>query len=340
MEGALSIDRRWIAWMSGVMLPLLLVTTVLPRLIHSAGRDWAGLRLAAGLLARNEPRGVASLAPYRVETGSAKLLDLVHMWGAGMISGDTGSSWLPRDLGIAELAIGQDSAAREVLLASGDQVADMHLALLAVQLGDWHEAAARFPWPVPPAEAAQLLLEIAGRQADRPAVALPYAELAVQLDGSSGRAHYERGLLYQHVGQNDKALADYERGIELCPNCWQPYYYRAALCQIIVCPGQANVEHDIRTALSLAPGNQYVEAQWAFWLGGHGPTPDALAQFERVVQIWPEYLDPYLALAELYWRSGQPERALAVLDEASRRFSDPVQAAQIANQRRRLQAQP
>jgi Tfp pilus assembly protein PilF len=56
-------------------------------------------------------------------------------------------------------------------------------------------------------------LHFAGRDKD----ALPDINKSIQLDGKQASAYSARGLIYEKLGEKDKAIADFRRAIALEP---------------------------------------------------------------------------------------------------------------------------
>ena len=53
---------------------------------------------------------------------------------------------------------------------------------------------------------------------------------AIELDPNRAAAYYNRGCAYGEIGAYDKALADYNKAIELNPNDSLAYYNRGLAC--------------------------------------------------------------------------------------------------------------
>ena len=271
------------------------------------------------------------LEPYRVLGDTTRL----RRWIAD-VQGETPelveTASMHRYLGLAYLAIGDDPRARLQLEYSSDEVAPIHLVLLDSHEKKWDEAASRFrligsAHAAAPVFAAKGSVEAFEYQAYERA--LPYLELAVRLDTQGYQALLVRGRILRALGEYKRALADFALVLERCPSCWEPYSYRAEIHGATGASTFEQIERDIRDALRLAPGNGFVEAQLAFWLRDHSRDAEATQQFWRVIKTSPGFLDPYLALADLYRRQGDSSQALEVLALALRHCQDHQQRGKI-----------
>jgi tetratricopeptide (TPR) repeat protein len=59
--------------------------------------------------------------------------------------------------------------------------------------------------------------------------ALPDLDKAIELNSKNAEAHYYRGLCYQALGQDDKALADFQAAIS---NTTDPLLLKSAMDQV------------------------------------------------------------------------------------------------------------
>jgi tetratricopeptide (TPR) repeat protein len=59
--------------------------------------------------------------------------------------------------------------------------------------------------------------------------AVQIAKRAVKSSGSSGRAHYNLGRVYDQMGQRREALAEYKKSVDLVPDLAEPHVYLAQL---------------------------------------------------------------------------------------------------------------
>jgi tetratricopeptide (TPR) repeat protein len=249
-------------------------------------------------------------------------------------------AWVHRDLGLAYLSIGDDFQARSDLDHSRDEVAQIHLVLLDAYEKKWGTAVARLRLLGSAETLASSFVAIANSEAfanQKFEHALSYLELAARLDTQGYDALLARGRVLQILGEYGRSLADYALVQDRCPTCWQPYSYRAEIYAVTGRGTPGQIEQDIRYALRLAPNNGFVEAQLGFWLRDHSRDAEAVQQFERVIQDWPEFLDAYFTLAQLYQKQGDTQQSLAVLALALERFSDPAQTNQVVDVIRSIQ---
>jgi tetratricopeptide (TPR) repeat protein len=134
---------------------------------------------------------------------------------------------------------------------------------------------------------------------------------AIALDPSMARAYDNLGLCYYYQNQNDLAVENYEKAIELDrgsehPSPW-PYLNLAITQQFLNEPGDA--EKSLREAIRLDPG--FVKAH--FQLGTvleDLQKPDlALEELKEAARLDPTYAEPHMALARVYHKLGQEASA-------------------------------
>jgi predicted Zn-dependent protease len=92
----------------------------------------------------------------------------------------------------------------------------------------------------------------------------------------------------------------------------------------------------LRAGIREAPGDATLRDYLGQILQGLGREDEALAEFEAAVAAEPDFAQSHINLAALLLRRGQPERARALLDKASRLPIDPQEGAQIVKLQRLL----
>jgi tetratricopeptide (TPR) repeat protein len=138
---------------------------------------------------------------------------------------------------------------------------------------------------------------------------------AIELDPNYVWAIASRGVVYGQMGKYDQALADFNRAIELDPNWPGPSPSRGVTYpspdgEIRPCAGGFQPRHRTRPQLA-----------WAIALRGEtyrqmGKYEDALADFNRAIELDPNYAWAIARRGETYRRMGKYEDALADFNRA------------------------
>ncbi|MBL8966342.1 MAG: tetratricopeptide repeat protein [Spirochaetaceae bacterium] len=139
--------------------------------------------------------------------------------------------------------------------------------------------------------------------------------------------HYLSGILHAERGERDKALARYERALELEPAC-ALYAFRRAECLYLLERPEASAA--IAAALELAPGDGWIRNLAAMAIlkegaggegddgAGAGLAPERAARARELLGGALASLrgeaEPAINLAELESLEGRPEAALAALE--------------------------
>jgi len=135
---------------------------------------------------------------------------------------------------------------------------------------------------------------------------------AIRLQSDDMRWHYYAGYTYRRDGMPDKAVAAYERALELDPS-YAPSYVMIA--DLIVEEDLDRAETLYRRAAELDP--RYAEAR--FGLGQcanlRGQAEAARQHFEAAVQIAPQYPQAHYQLSVLLRRLGEAEKAAEHLQQ-------------------------
>lgn len=132
----------------------------------------------------------------------------------------------------------------------------------------------------------------------------------------SYRGFYMRGLAQQELGNDDSALADFGKSIQLNPRWWISYYSRGKAYA-------ARRDHDRAIAdfdklIQLDPQKKdgyYLRANAYFHKRDHDR---AIADLDRVIKVKPQNADPYVYRGDSYSSKGDYGRAVADYSEAIR----------------------
>jgi len=161
------------------------------------------------------------------------------------------------------------------------------------------------------------------------------AERALRLDPRSGVAYH---ALFEaipepgHLWERQKLLS---KGLSVSPDNVLLNFHEAGLL------AEAG-RHDeavayARRAVALEPLSPFLTAQLAGFLAPHGQLMEARAVIERAARIWPDNADVLVARIAIEARYGDPDRALALLDDPKSRPAD-MEASKVDDWRRFAQA--
>jgi tetratricopeptide (TPR) repeat protein len=134
---------------------------------------------------------------------------------------------------------------------------------------------------------------------------------AIALDPRMARAYDNLGLCYYYQNQNDLAVENYKKAIELDrasehPSAW-PYLNLAITEQFL--NHLADAEQNLREAIRLDPGFAKAHFQLGTVLEDLQKPEAALEELKQAAQLDPAYAEPHMALARVYHRLGQEASA-------------------------------
>ncbi len=134
---------------------------------------------------------------------------------------------------------------------------------------------------------------------------------AIALDPRMARAYDNLGLCYFYQNQNDLAVENYKKAIDLehgsaHPSAW-PYLNLAITQQFL--NQLADAEKNLREALRLDPGFAKAHFQLGTVLEDQGKLEAALAELKEAARLDATYAEPHMALARVYHKLGQEEAA-------------------------------
>jgi eukaryotic-like serine/threonine-protein kinase len=158
------------------------------------------------------------------------------------------------------------------------------------------------------------------------------ARKAIELDDSLSEAHCARASALAFAWKWNEAESEFRRALELNPNNANAHYFYAG---VYLVPekrlDQALAEY--RVALSLDPLSAIVRTNYAATLMMAHRYPEALAEFQKVVERDPTFKPGHYKLSQLYATTGHFAEALTELQK-----SYPAQGSWSADAQGYLQA--
>ena len=134
---------------------------------------------------------------------------------------------------------------------------------------------------------------------------------AIELDPKMARAYDNLGLCYYYQNQNDLAVANYKKAIELDqgvahPSPW-PYLNLAITEQFLNQPAKA--ETNLREALRLDPAFARRIFNWAQCWKTKGSLKEALVELHEAARLDATYAEPHMAIARIDHKLGNESEA-------------------------------
>lgn len=137
--------------------------------------------------------------------------------------------------------------------------------------------------------------------------AIRHFQRAIQLNPQMARAYDNLGLCYYYENQNQLALTNYEKAIELergsqHPSPW-PYLNIGITQQFL--NRLTDAERSLREALRLDPGFAKAHFQLGTVLEDQKQPEEALNELREAARLDPAYAEPHMAMARILHRLGQ-----------------------------------
>jgi tetratricopeptide (TPR) repeat protein len=137
--------------------------------------------------------------------------------------------------------------------------------------------------------------------------AIQYFKRAIQVDPRMARAYDNLGLCYYYENQNELAIANYQKAIELDrdsphPSPW-PYQNLAVTQQFL--NRSADAEKNLREALRLDPTLAKAHFQLGTVLEDRGRPEDALTELGEAARLDGGYAEPHMAIARILHKLGR-----------------------------------
>jgi tetratricopeptide (TPR) repeat protein len=141
--------------------------------------------------------------------------------------------------------------------------------------------------------------------------AIAYFRRAIVLDSGMARAYDNLGLCYFHQNENELAVENYEKAIDLDrnslrPSPW-PYLNLAITLQFLNRLNEA--EANLRRAVGLDPHLAQAHYQLGSVLEDLGRAEDAIAELRESARLDPYYGEPHFALARILHKLGNEQAA-------------------------------
>jgi len=141
--------------------------------------------------------------------------------------------------------------------------------------------------------------------------AIAHFRRAIELAPTMSRAYDNLGLCYYYQNQNDLAVENYKKAIELDRNSGQPsawpYLNLAVTLQFQNdLPG---AESNLREGIRLNPSFYQAHFQLGLVLENQGKLPEAVEELRKAARLNASYAEPHMALARIYRKLGQEAAA-------------------------------
>lgn len=204
-----------------------------------------------------------------------------------------------------------DAFRKVVELKPGDPRAWVNLGATELDLQLFQEGAQHYQRAVELApERADLRIWLANAydRAGNLALALESYAKAEALDPQNDEVFYERGLAYRNHGRFAEAARDFRRAHELDPKREEAVEFAR---QMALAPHQIPAETATADdAVESDPRNAILwnNRGWKRWQNGE--TEDALSDFQRAIELQPDYLQARVNHAELLRRLGRAQQSV------------------------------
>jgi tetratricopeptide (TPR) repeat protein len=126
-------------------------------------------------------------------------------------------------------------------------------------------------------------------------------------------AYYNRAVGYRLKGENEKALEDYTRAIELKPDFYQAYYNRSVIYYDLEQVKEAT--EDILKVLEINPKVYFAHYFFGLICYDHKDFEQALKSFNKAIELKPDYKKAYMYRAKVFDKLGEYEKAQSDLAE-------------------------
>jgi tetratricopeptide (TPR) repeat protein len=135
-----------------------------------------------------------------------------------------------------------------------------------------------------------------------------FLSLAIEAHPWFVEAYYNRGVVFQNIGETEKALADFNRVLELDHENLSAYNNRGAIYRVLKEYDKALADYS--EAIALNPeyskaynnrGNVYMEME---------QFDKALIDYSKAIELNPKYVQAYINLGNVYTKQKEYEKAL------------------------------
>ena len=137
---------------------------------------------------------------------------------------------------------------------------------------------------------------------------------AIQLKPDYADAYNNRGLTYDSKGDHDRAIADYDKAVQLKPDFAEAYLGRGAAYNYKGDYDRAIADYD--KAVQLKPDYAGAYNNRGIAYDSKGDHDQAIADYGKAIQLKPDYADAYNNRGVVYNSKGDHDRAIADFDKA------------------------
>ncbi|MBM2837536.1 MAG: repeat-containing protein YrrB [Deltaproteobacteria bacterium] len=137
---------------------------------------------------------------------------------------------------------------------------------------------------------------------------------AIELNPKYANAYGNRGLAYSNLGDKIRAIADYNKAIELDPKYANAYSNRGVAYAELGDNKRAIADLDRAIELDPKYANAYINRGLAY--SNLGDKIRAIADFDRATELDPRYAPAYYNRGRAYSELGDNKKAIADLDRA------------------------
>ncbi len=162
---------------------------------------------------------------------------------------------------------------------------------------------------------AQTPVDSAAMAAD-PQVLIKTCDRMLEESPHNVKVRLRRAALYQWLGADDKALADYNIILEDVPNHADALLFRADIYRKK--RDFRNARSDYERLIQLQPGNLQASLGLVITNDADGRPKEAMDQINTIVEAWPEEALVYLVRGEMFMKRGVYPQALMDFDESIR----------------------
>ncbi|MGA7693801.1 MAG: protein kinase [Candidatus Sulfotelmatobacter sp.] len=138
---------------------------------------------------------------------------------------------------------------------------------------------------------------------------------ALQLDSSLAEVHATRGMALANAFEFSEAEPEFKRAIELNPNYSAAHYFYA-ISYLSPSNHFDQALEEMRTTLSLDPLSSIVNTNYALILMEARRYPEALAQFQKVLERDPSFQPAYFKMSQVYATMGRFPDAVSTLSKS------------------------
>jgi len=131
---------------------------------------------------------------------------------------------------------------------------------------------------------------------------------AIELKSDNATVYYNRGISFNKNGEQEKAIADYTRSIELKPDYAEAYINRGIIFNNLEEQGKAIA--DYTNAIELNPDNATVYYNRGISFNKNGEQEKAIADYTRAIELNPDYADAYNNRGIIFRNIGKQEKVI------------------------------